>query len=303
MPDGRSRCEFAVPEDAESGIYAVRMCLTGPGPKAACVAPFVVTRRRPRPAGALPFSARRDNWHAYGRRPTRSWRFMDLPPRSIRRISMADRFFTSACELPVPLAHPYGFESRRSTRTRSTHLVRTERFLEAWLAREGYPYELIADFDLHEEPFAAAATSPRFSSSATANTGPTRRATGVIGYLDGGGKVLSLSGDTLSMRVTFDRTRSVIECRKVVYGQDPRWLAPPLWGESWHSDDGMPGGSYSRIGRPGWDVVGISFKGMIDDGTRKSFAPIRSLSSPGSFPVPGTDKVSLGRKTRSAARA
>ncbi len=61
-------------------------------------------------------------------------------------------FPISVPQPPIPHASPYLFESRRSTHTRSTHLVRTERFAEAWLAAEGYAYELIADSDLHEDP-------------------------------------------------------------------------------------------------------------------------------------------------------
>src|SRR5258706_296495 len=88
-----------------------------------------------------------------------------------------------------------------------------------------------------------------------------------------GGRALSLSGDTLTVRVTFDPTLSVMESRKIVFADDPRWLGPGRWGESWHSDDRMPGGSYRRLGMPPWEVHGMSFKGMIDDGTSASFKP------------------------------
>jgi hypothetical protein len=72
--------------------------------------------------------------------------------------------------------------------------------------------------------------------------------------------------------VTFDATMSVMECRKIVFDDDPRFLSPAMWGESWHSDDRLPGGSFRRLGKPPWDVLGMSFKGMIDDGTPTSFA-------------------------------
>jgi hypothetical protein len=169
----------------------------------------------------------------------------------------------------LPLADPFRYESARSLRTRSTHLVRTERHFEAWLAAEGYGYELVADDDLDEEPdllrhFAALAIvghSEYWTSQA-------RR--GLEDYLDAGGRVFCLSGDTLSARVSVDG--NVIECRKTVPGEDERWLEPPMWGESWHSHDRGPGGSFRRFGQPAYDLLGLSFKGMIDDGTSTSFA-------------------------------
>jgi hypothetical protein len=135
----------------------------------------------------------------------------------------------------------------------------------------GYAYELITDMDLDQEP----SLLERFGALAPVGhseywTDEARQ--GVIDYLGKGGKVLSLSGDTLSVRVTFDHTGWVMECRKIVFDDDARWLAPALWGESWHSHDGLPGGSFRRLGNALWDVLGMSFKGMIDDGLSNAFA-------------------------------
>ena len=262
---------FDIPLDADSGLYAVRVRLVGQDPAAACVAPFVVTRRKPRRAGAIALICATNTWHAYGRRATNELAPYGLTSSFYTRHLNGRPFFHIGMRMPIPYAQPYGFESPRSTRSRSTHLVRTERFLEAWLHREGYSYEVITDFDLHEEPslltnFAALAIvghSEYWSD-------PARQ--GVLDYLAAGGKVLSLSGDTLSVRVTLDETRSVMECRKIVFDEDARWLPPAEWGESWHSEDGLPGGTNRRLGKPAWDVIGMSFKGMIDDGTSNAFS-------------------------------
>ena len=287
---------FDIPGEAESGLYAVRIRLIGQDPAAACVAPFVVTRRRPRQSGSVAVLCATNNWHAYGRRPTNELAVYGLTSSLYSAHRNGRPFFHLGLRLPIPCAQPYGFESRRAARTRSTHLVRTERFLEAWLAREGYPYELITDFDLHEEP----ALLRNFAALLIVGhseywTDPARQ--GVLDYLGSGGQVLSLSGDTLSMRVTFDQTRSVMECRKIVYGEDPRWLAPPLWGESWHSDDGLPGGSYQRLGKPAWDVLGLSFKGMIDDGTANAFSSYTVLQ-PDHFLFHTPHEVIVGEKNQ-----
>jgi hypothetical protein len=262
---------FAIPADAPSGIYAVRVRLAGQHPADATVAPFVVVRRRPLRKKSVAVLCSTNNWHAYGRRPTNELAVYGLTSSLYSAHLNGRPFFHLGMRLPIPMSQPYAFESTRSTRTRSTHLVRTERFMEAWLAREGYPYEMITDFDLTEEPslldnFAAliiVGHSEYWTDEARQ---------GAIDYLDGGGKVLCMSGDTLSVRVTFDSTRQVMECRKIVFEEDPRWLAPPLWGESWHSEDHLPGGSYRRLGKPAWDVLGMSFKGMIDDGTSNAFS-------------------------------
>ena len=99
----------------------------------------------PRPAATI-------TWHTYGRRPTKEQTVAGLNSSLYSSHVNGTPFFHLGLRLPIPYAHPYGFESQRSLRTRSTHLVRTERFIEAWLNREGYPYELVGDFDLHQEP-------------------------------------------------------------------------------------------------------------------------------------------------------
>jgi Concanavalin A-like lectin/glucanases superfamily len=272
---------FDVPVDAASGVYAARLRLAGQSAADARVAPFVVSRRRPRRPGSVALLAATNTWRAYGLRPTKEHIVGGLGA-SFYSLHLNGRpFFHVGTRLPMPYAQPYAFESHRATATRSTHLVRTERLVEAWLEREGYPYEVLADIDLHEEPdfldhFAALAIvghSEYWTDEARA---------GVLRYLDRGGRVLSLSGDTLSVRVSFDPTGSVMEARKIVYDDDPRWLSPAMWGESWHAEDGNPGGSYRRLGKPAWDVLGMSFKGMIDDGTTASFAPY-SVVAPDHF--------------------
>ena len=163
---------------------------------------------------------------------------------------------------PIPTA------SSRSGRpfTRHSHLVRPERYAEAWLEREGYAYEVITDHDLHEEP----GLLSRFSALVIAGhseywTDEARQ--GVLDYLAAGGKVVALSGNTLYWRMTFDPSLTIIECRKTAVGEDARWLPPWRWGERWHSDDGQAGGVYPLLGRPAHQVLGLDHNGMIDDGT------------------------------------
>jgi hypothetical protein len=283
---------FDVPRDAASGIYAVRIRLAGQAAADASVNPFVVSRRRPQGSGSIALLAATNTWRAYGLRPTKDHIVGGLGA-SLYSVHLNGRpFFYIGMRLPMPYCQPYAFESARSTATRSTHLVRTERLVEGWLEREGYPYEIISDLDLHQEP----ELLDRFGALAIVGhseywTDEAR--VGVLRYLDRGGRVVSLSGDTLSVRVTFDPTLSVMEGRKIVQDDDPRWLSPAMWGESWHSEDGKPGGSYRRLGKPSWDVLGMSFKGMIDDGTTTSFAPY-TVVAPDHFLFHRPNEVPIG---------
>ncbi len=287
---------YDVPDNAPSGFYAVRLRLAGQAAADACVAPFVVSRRRPRRDGSLALLAATNTWRAYGLRPTKEQAVAGLAA-SLYSVHRNGRpFFHVGMRLPMPLAQPYGFESARAAATRSTHLVRSERFVEAWLEREGYPFEVVSDLDLHQEPglldhFAALAIvghSEYWSDAAR---------DGVLAYLDRGGRVLSLSGDTLAARVSFDPSLAVMEARKVVQDDDPRWLAPAMWGESWHADDGKPGGSYRRLGKPTWEVLGTTFKGMIDDGTATAFTAY-TVVAPDHFLFHTPDPVPVGADGR-----
>jgi hypothetical protein len=185
--------------------------------------------------------------------------------------------------------------------------VRPERYAEAWLEREGFTYEVITDHDLHEEPGLLA----RFSVLVIAGhseywTDEARQ--GVLDHLAAGGKVVALSGNTLWWRTTFDPDMSILECRKTAEGEDPRWLPPWRWGERWHSDDGRAGGVYPLLGRPGHQVLGLDFTGMIDDGTPTSFAPFQVLAPDHPLfhrpeVVPVSERGTIGERSLNGAHA
>jgi hypothetical protein len=188
-----------------------------------------------------------------------------------------------------------------------SHLVRPERYAEAWLAAEGYPYEVITDTDLHAEPellknFAAlmiVGHSEYWTDSAR---------DGVAAYLAGGGQVVSLSGNTLCWRTTFNEDLTVLESRKALTSEDERWLSPDEWGERWHSDDGRAGSLFTLVGRPGYEVLGLDTKGMIDDGTPTAFDSF-TVVRPDHFlfheplPVPLSASGTLGEMNLNGPRA
>ncbi len=263
---------YQVPEDAPSGFYAARIVQSGQPIDEAYSTPFVVSRRTPQRPGSIALLAATLTWCAYGRRPTNEAPIAGLSSSLYSTHTSGKPFFHVGTRLPMPYCDPYVFESRRSTRTRSTHILRPERMAEAWLAREGYAYEVISDLDLHEEPELLS----RFAALLVCGHSEywtDEMRSGVIRYLDAGGRVISMSGDTLSVRVTFDPEHQVMEARKVVFEPDPRHLDQRWWGERWHAADGLPGGSRRHLGKPSWEALGMNFKGMIDDGTPNAYRP------------------------------
>jgi hypothetical protein len=269
--------EWAVPGDASSGLYAGLVRLAGQDEAAALAITFSVVRRVPRRQGSVALLLATNTWFAYGRRPTNEQPVAGLSASYYSNHVSGQPFFHVSTLAPIPRADPFGFESDRAAYTRHSHLVRPERYAEAWLEREGYAYEVITDHDLHEEP----GLLGRFAALVIAGhseywTDEARE--GVLAYLASGGRVVALTGNTLWWRTTFDPPMTILECRKTAEQEDARWLPPWRWGERWHSDDGQAGGVYPLLGRPGHQVLGLDYTGMIDDGTPTSFAALEVLA-------------------------
>jgi hypothetical protein len=117
-------------------------------------------------------------------------------------------------------------------------------------------------------------------------------------YLDRGGRVISMSGNTLFWRVSFDDQRALIEARKTSLGQDDRWLTPSEWGERWHASDGHAGGLWQLLGSPASQLLGLEMKGMIDDGAPESFSGFQVLqpnhflfTTPSSVPLSASGTI------------
>jgi hypothetical protein len=269
--------EWPVPADAPSGVHAGLVRLAGQEASAARAITFAVVRRTPRREGSVALLLATNTWYAYGRRPTNEQPVAGLTASYYSNHVSGRPFFHVSTLAPIPRADPYGFESERAALTRHSHLVRPERYAEAWLEREGYPYEVITDHDLHEEP-GLLSRFPVLLIVGHSEYWSDEARQGVLDHLDKGGKVISLSGNTMYWRVTFDPTSTILESRKTAFAKDDRWLSPDRWGERWHTDDGRAGGQYPLLGRPAYEVLGLEHTGMIDDGTATSFAAIEVVA-------------------------
>jgi hypothetical protein len=95
--------------------------------------------------------------------------------------------------------------------------------------------------------------------------------------------------------------RDTIEARKI-HESDQLWLTPERWGERWHPCDQGPGGRFRSIGMPSWTTIGVSTKGMIDDGIRSAFSPLEVVA-PDHFLFHEPEHVPLGHANRIGERS
>lgn len=266
-----------IPEDAPSGVYTATIRLAGQLEGAALSVPFVVVRTRPLRERSIALLCATNTWHAYGRIPRDELRVTGLTSSFYTRHRSGRPYFRLGFALPIPRADPFGFESDRAARTAHSHLVRPERFAQAWLTRQGYPFECITDDELDDDPGLLA----RFRVLLICGHSEywsTRMRDGVESYLGAGGRVLCMSGNTLFWRVSVDDLHTSLESRKIS-AEGGEWLPPSEWGERWHSDDGRPGGTWSVLGAPSREVIALDMQGMIDDGSPACFSPFKVTSS------------------------
>ncbi len=299
--------EWRVPDSAPSGLYAGRVCLVGQDPDTALAIPFAVVRTEPRQADSVALLLATNTWLAYGRRPTNELPIAGLSASFYSCHQNGRPFFYVGGHAPIPRANPYGFESERAARQQHAHLVRPERYAEAWLEQQGYPYELLTDADLDADPDSLAAFRVLLIAGHNEYWTDRMRA-GVDRFLGNGGRVLSLSGNTLCWRTTFDEERTILEARKAVDSDDARWLSPRRWGERWHELDGAPGGAWPMLGRPAFETLGLETQGMVDDGTPTSFASFTVLRPDHALfhepeEVPLTPAGTLGERNLNGPRA
>ena len=284
-----SAAEVTIPVDADSGAYCVRVALAGA--EEALEIPFVVVRPVPRRARSVALLHATFTWTAYARRPADELVVPGLASSFYTRHLNGRLFFRLGMRMPLPRARPYRPATHLRAATLHQHLVRPERFAEAWLAREGYAYECVTDVELDREP----ELLDRFAALMIVGhneywTQGMRDA--VAAYLAGGGAVVNLSGNTLFWRVSLDPEAMTIEARKTSHpGEADPWLGPDEWGERWHAD-GRPGGTWSLLGEPASALLGLDTLGWIDSADAASFAPF-TVQTPDHFLFREPERVPL----------
>ena len=140
--------------------------------------------------------------------------------------------------------------------------LRLERNFHLWLDREHYHYDIVSDFEVDEDPdlFEGYQTVALVGHSEYWSLGAMQK---LDSYLEGGGNLIVLSGNTMFWRVSHDRDTGIMECRKWEYNNEER--GSTLWnlsherpnGELFHSQDKLRGGLLREAGFPAWKLIGL----------------------------------------------
>ena len=263
--------EYRLPDDAKSGAYVGRIRFQLEDEPRLYSSLFVVKKAAAAPQAPIAFLFSTNTWKAYSVGPfcptwpgikvsigiagyAHDWNDPKSPYCCYRHHRAGQPAHHIGMRMPWPAAGPYTLV--QDVREDFSHLCRAERFTQVWLEQEGYAYDAISDLDLHQDPTLLEGYKAVF----------------IVGhseywsfdeyehlrqYLESGGNVICLSGNTMYWRVSFNSDASVMECRKTDgWGAQ---LRPEFRGECWHSEDRKRGGVPRECGFPAWQLIGVDF--------------------------------------------
>jgi hypothetical protein len=264
---------FVLPNNARSGLYAIRGRFTEEGSERMTHAVFVVRRSVEAKPAPIAFLYSTNTYKAYsGASFGPSWPGAlanvgnkgyqpkpddPLAPYCFYRFHRAGQpTYQLGWHLPWPAASPYALVS--PPEVGYGHLARADRFSERWLTENGYAFEALSDLDLHRDEHALDGAKVLFIVGHSEYW--TREAMQrVRQFLDRGGRVVCLSGNTMYWRVTHSDDDAILECRKAdAWGAQ---LADYMRGECWHEHDQRRGGVPRDCGHPEWQTLGVEFAG------------------------------------------
>ncbi|HVX11378.1 MAG TPA: LamG domain-containing protein [Pirellulales bacterium] len=261
--------EFELPADAKSGIYVGRFRFQRHDQPRLYHVLFVVRKPVAAPRAPIAFLCSTNTWRAYSGTPfAESWpgvqqtighAYINSPggPPEFSfywQHKAGQGSYQMGLRMPWPIAGPYTFHQNFDWRC--SHLCHADRLTLDWLEREGYPVDVYADRDLHQQPdlldgyrtVYVVGHSEYWSADAW---------NGLRKYLDRGGTVICLSGNTMFWRVSFNDDATILECRKV--DAPGSQVLPERRGEAWHSHDGRRGGMSRECGYPAWPLLGLEY--------------------------------------------
>lgn len=265
---------FTLPADSPSGLYAVRGRFDVAGEPRTTHAVFVVRRAAEAPPRPVALLFATNTWKAYSGAPFGpAWpdTFANVGNKGYQpkpedplaaycfyRFHRAGQpTYQLGQRMPWPAASPYALAS--APEVGYGHLSRADRFTQLWLSQNGYAFDALSDLDLHCEPQALAGAKVLFivGHSEYWSREAMQR---VREFLDDGGSVVCLSGNTMYWRVTHGGDDdAILECRKAdAWGAQ---LADYMRGECWHEHDRRRGGVPRDCGDPAWRTLGVEFAG------------------------------------------
>ncbi len=262
---------FAVPENAESGIYCGRARFELNGKAMLYHVTFIVRRAANKAKAPILVLCSSNTWLSYNSTPfavnqrwNHSWgtygceNSHPLAPAysNYRGHHAGQPCFQQGLRMPWPAAGPDVLYSSKATGY--SHLMRAERFAHIWLKQNGYDFDVITDLDLHRDPGQLIGYRALMINGHSEYW--SREAyQGVDDYLKQGGNAVVFSGNTMFWRVSFNSEGTVMECRKFderIGGQE----GAPI-GEIFHSDDRRRGSLMRECGLPAWQVLGLECDG------------------------------------------
>ena len=273
--------EFTLPGEAPSGVYVAHFQYTWKGTAKDYFVTFIV-RPAPRQTPPSKKSLERspilvlcstNTWVAYNSSPFPAqgnqayWSIggVKSEPGAPHYSCYVDHragqpAFQHGLNIPWPGAGPEMLFSPKDVGY--SQQLRIERFAHCWLEREGFAYDVISDSDLDENPSLVdhyqvvliSGHSEYWSAKAYQ---------AIESHLDRGKKLVVLSGNTMFWRVDYNRSRSIMECRKKELNSDKRggtawylgWDRPV--GELFHSSDKKRGGLLRQCGMPAYRLIGL----------------------------------------------
>jgi N,N-dimethylformamidase len=156
----------------------------------------------------------------------------------------------------------------------SPHQFPADLHLVDWLVTMGYRFDIITDLELHRDGVARLRDYRVALTGTHAEYSSTQMIDAYQGYLNGGGRLMYLSGNGMWWVAAPDPTSTGIEVRR---RGSPIWNWPAAPGEAFLSSTGEPAGTWSARGRDPQRWLGI---GMNSEGATRGRPYQRR---PGSF--------------------
>jgi hypothetical protein len=179
-----------------------------------------------------------------------------------RRHAAGQGTYQMGLRMPFVGADPYLLYGKEYS-----HLLRAERFAQTWLEQSGYEYDVITDLDLHRDPDVLLGyRAVLMNGHSEYWSMPAYH--GLDRYLQRGGNLVVLSGNSMLWRVTFSADEAIIECRKV--DAPGEQMKPHERGECWHAHDGKRGGIFRETETPSYKLIGLDMLGFAGE---VSFGP------------------------------
>lgn len=271
-----------IPCDAKPGIHVGRFEFDFEGEPVRYDVSFIVRRAQHAEPAALLVLCATNSWRAYASSPfarnrpgPAHWPRKAAPlPNSHPEAPDYNHYtphrkgqptYYAGLRMPWPNAAPDAFYAPEGSGF--SHGPGLERRLHGWLDREGYPYDVVSDLDLHRHPgMLHRYRSVIINGHSEYWSEPAYQ--GLDAYLRGGGSAVVLSGNTMYWRVSFDEEGAVMEQRKTLtppdapHGSMEKHAAPGgAHGEQYHSQDGKRGGLWRFNDRSCSEVIGLETAG------------------------------------------